>query len=243
MKKKKTIAIVHYNTPELTEALIASVRKHGGEDYAIVVMDNSDARPFKKRIKGVKCLDNTQGALVDFEKELAKFPDKQDHVRKSSNYASSKHMMSVQWLIDNLGTDFVLLDSDILLRKPIDELFDPAYCAVGCIQKYQMGYVISNERLLPMLCYLNAPVLKKNGALYFDPTRTFGLLAERNARNNWYDTGATIIEDIRRTKPALVAKIYSNLTPYYVHYQHGSWAGNDVEKQKAWLSQYEDLWK
>ena len=31
MTQKRQVAIVHYNTPELTEALIKSIRKHGGE--------------------------------------------------------------------------------------------------------------------------------------------------------------------------------------------------------------------
>lgn len=239
---KRVVATVHYNTPELTEALIMSLRKHGGEDYQVIVMDNSDERPLKKRMKGVKRLDNTKGQLLNFDSELAKFPDRQEHVRLSSNYASAKHMMSVQYLIDNLDTDFVLVDSDILIRKSIEELFDPSFCAVGCIQKYQAKYIISRERLLPMLCYLNAPVLKANGARYFCPERTFGLLPKKENPNNWYDTGAPLIEDIRNTKPQLVAKIYANLTPFYAHYQHGSWQGNDVTKQQQWLDKNAELW-
>ena len=39
--KQKTIAIIHFNTPELTEAGIKSLRKHGGEDYRVIVFDNS----------------------------------------------------------------------------------------------------------------------------------------------------------------------------------------------------------
>ena len=38
---KKTVAIINFNTPELTEAAILSLRKHGGEDYKVVVFDNS----------------------------------------------------------------------------------------------------------------------------------------------------------------------------------------------------------
>ena len=46
MTNRKTICIVHYNTPELTNAAILSIRKQGGEDYQIVIFDNSDKRPF-----------------------------------------------------------------------------------------------------------------------------------------------------------------------------------------------------
>ena len=37
MNEKRQVAIIHYNTPELTEAAILSLRKHGGEDYEITV--------------------------------------------------------------------------------------------------------------------------------------------------------------------------------------------------------------
>ena len=39
--RQKTVAIIHFNTPELTEAGIKSLRKHGGEDYRVIVFDNS----------------------------------------------------------------------------------------------------------------------------------------------------------------------------------------------------------
>ena len=68
---KKQIAIVHYNTPEMTEALVKSIRKVG-MDWPVVILDNSNERPFTKRMKGVKVLNNRKGQLIDFEKELAK---------------------------------------------------------------------------------------------------------------------------------------------------------------------------
>ena len=96
--KKKTIAIVHFNTPELTEAAIQSVRKHCQEDYQFLIFDNSDKRPFKTKMKGVKVIDNTKGQVIDCEKELAKYPDKEWEMAKRSNHGSAKHIMSVQKL-------------------------------------------------------------------------------------------------------------------------------------------------
>ena len=71
MAKQKTIAIIHFSTPELTEACILSIRKQG-IDWPIVVFDNSrdvtfpagegmavrelTARPFTKKMKGVKVI-------------------------------------------------------------------------------------------------------------------------------------------------------------------------------------------
>ena len=61
----KQVAIVHFNTPELTEACILSIRKHGGQDYRIVVFDNSDKRPFTAQMKGVKAMH--EGALDAYD--------------------------------------------------------------------------------------------------------------------------------------------------------------------------------
>ena len=40
---RKTVAIIHFNTPMLTEAAIKSLRKHGGEKYHVTIFDNSDS--------------------------------------------------------------------------------------------------------------------------------------------------------------------------------------------------------
>lgn len=241
--KQKTVAIIHYNTPELTEACVRSIRKHGGDNYRIVIFDNSDKRPFKAKMKGVKIINNTKGKYIDFEAELAKFPDKQEHVRKSSNYASTKHMLSVQKLWELIPKGFVLLDSDILLKRNIDFMWNEEFAAVGAIQRHQPNYKVEINRLLPMLCYLNVPRLVENGARYFDPKRTFGLLEGELNRNNWYDTGAVVLEDIRKTKPQLWVQVYKTLTHCYEHYRHGSWKQNDEANQKKWLEEHKDLWE
>ncbi len=88
MIMKKTVAIINYNTPELTEAAILSLRKQCKEDYAVVVFDNSDKRPFTKKMKGVRRIDNTKGQYVDFDAELAKYPDKQIEYNRIANWAS-----------------------------------------------------------------------------------------------------------------------------------------------------------
>ena len=83
---KKQVAIIHYNTPELTEAAILSLRKHGGEDYHVTVFDNSapatdqktgeqyEARPFTAEMPGVTVIDNTLGQVIDIDADVRKFP-------------------------------------------------------------------------------------------------------------------------------------------------------------------------
>jgi len=243
MKKKLQVAIIHYNTPELTEAGIMSLWKHGGDKYEVTVMDNSTRRPFTKKMKGVKVLDNTKGQIIDFEKELAKYPDKCWELAHLSDYGSAKHIMSVQKLWEILPDGFILMESDLLIRHDISFLWDERYAACGKAQWFK-GRRPEKDRILPYLCYLNVPKLVKNGARYFDPTRCWALSpgGEKNP-NNYYDTGSTVFEDIIKTKPALVARLYPNLDRYWAHYDGGSWRQNDVENQKAWIEQHRDLWE
>ncbi len=97
-KKKRAVGIVHYNTPELTEAAIKSLWKQTGNRYEVTLLDNSDRRPFTAKMDGVTVIDNTKGQVIDFEKELEKYPDKCWALAHKSNYGSAKHMMSVQCL-------------------------------------------------------------------------------------------------------------------------------------------------
>ena len=236
----KQIAIVHYNTPELTEACILSLRKTGC-GWPVVVLDNSDIRPFTKRMKGVKVLNNRKGQLIDFEAELAKYPNKEIRMAALSNHGSVKHMMSVQFLWTVCPEGFILVESDVLITRDIRWIWQEEYAAVGKAQWFR-GRTNQKDRLLPFLCYMNVPLLVENGARYYDPQRSWNLQPGENNPGNWWDTGACLFDDIGKTKPQLVARLYSDLDKYYLHYTGGSWRQNDVEHQTAWLAQHRSLW-
>ena len=249
MGQKRKVAIVHYNTPELTEAAILSLRKQTGMRYDVVVLDNSDTRPFtiqnskfKNQIGDVTVIDNTKGQIINFEAELAKYPDKCWDLAWRSNYGSAKHIMSVQKLWELIPEGFILMESDILLTKNINFIWDEQYAACGKVQWFR-NRTKERDRLLPFLCYMNVPLLTANGARYFDPARCWALSPGGMGNlANWYDTGASLLEDIVKTKPQLVARLYRDLDHYYIHYTGGSWRQSDVENQKAWLEQHRDLW-
>ena len=239
---KKQIAIVHYNTPELTESCILSIRKVGCQ-WPVTVLDNSDKRPFKVKMKGVTVIDNTKGQIIDFDEELERYPERCWDMAKKSNYGSAKHMMSVQYLWTVLTEGFILVESDVLITKPFDFLWDEQYAAVGKAQWFR-GRRIEKDRLLPWLCYMNVPLLVENGAKYYDPARCWGLQpGGMQNPNNWYDTGAPLLEDIINTKPQLTARLYPDLDKCYLHYCGGSWRGNDIKQQAEWLSKNEAYWK
>ena len=252
---KRQVAIVHYNTPELTTALIWSIRKHGGQDWQVTIFDNSDARPFAlprcSHLGEVSIIDNTKGQIIDFEAELSKHPNRdpgQWAVDRGCNFGSAKHMMSVQWLMDNAlkDADFLLMDSDILIKKDPSLMFMPDECAVGYIQTWQVACNRGkNDRLCPFLLYINAPLCRKGGARFFDPDRCWGLNGDENDPCNWYDTGASFLEDIKTKKPACRGKVLNReiYTSFFEHFQKGSWQNNGLDTQKAWLKKYERLWQ
>lgn len=242
-QKKKTIAIIHFNTPELTEALVKSIRKWCAENYVIVILDNSDARPFTKKIRGVTVIDNTKQQLVNFDEELGKYPDKCFDLAYKGNFASVKHMMSVQYLMDEVLTDgFILMDSDILLKKDIGFLWDEKYAASGRIVWYK-GRRAEADRLLPYCCYLNVPMLRKAGIRFYTPERCWGLQPGGTANpNNLYDTGASLLEDIIKSKPKVWCRNWQYLESDFVHYADASYSRNNVEEHLKWIEQNRELW-
>ena len=240
--RQKTVAIIHYNTPELTMAAIGSLLKNGGGPFRVVVFDNSDQRPFEGATN-VQVFDNTKGQIIDFDKELEKYPERDRSIgcAKGCEFGSVKHMMTVQKLWELLPQGFVLMESDILIKKNIDEFFDEGYSVYGYCQKAQPHNPFGIGRMLPMLCWMNVPMLTREGARYFDPTRTYGLLpGGRQNRNNWYDTGAVLLEDILRKRPRLKG-YHRDIREFIEHYGSGSWKANDLNQQMAWLEAHKNL--
>ena len=240
--RQKTVAIIHYNTPELTMAAIGSLLKNGGGPFRVVVFDNSDTRPFEGATN-VQVFDNTKGQIIDFDAELEKYPERDRSIgcAKGCEFGSVKHMMTVQKLWELLPQGFVLMESDILIKKNIDEFFNEQYSVYGYCQKAQPHNPFNIGRMLPMLCWMNVPMLTREGARYFDPTRTYGLLPGGRAnRNNWYDTGAVLLEDILTKRPRLKG-YHRDIREFVEHYGSGSWKANDLSQQMAWLEAHKNL--
>ena len=254
MTKKREVAIVHFNTPELTEACVLSIRKQGFEGR-VVIFENSrswvtregekiEAKPYPAAEatgtgrRDVEIIDNSKGQLVDFDAELAKWKkDKDQGYSKGCNFGSVKHMMSVEWLVQNMDEPFVLADSDILLKAPIDDMFDDQYTAIGKTDGGMNVYGI--ERLLPFLCFINAPECHRLGIHYFDPQRAWAIMSDSKLYGKHYDTGASFCEDVKLCKGARLKRI--DINERMIHMGSGSW----LWKHKAgeWLAANAALWK
>lgn len=245
-KKDVVVAIIHYNTPELTHGCIGSLIRNGGlgDNLRIVVFDNSDSDPFYTA-DGVTILDNTKGQIIDFDKELDKFPERDRSIgcAKGCDFGSVKHMLTVQKLWELIPQGFILMESDVLIRKSIDGFVRPEYSFVGYCQKAQPYNPFNIGRILPMLCYMNVPLLVKHGARYYDPERTYGLLpGGRGNRNNWYDTGSVLLEDVLSKRPNLKG-LHIDIRDYVIHYGSASWQNNDKSAHLHWLKENENILK
>ena len=61
-------------------------------------------------------------------------------MKSNNNYASFKHAMTVQFLIDNLSYDhIVLLDSDTLVKKDFD-FIDQSFITVAGLQENKIKH-------------------------------------------------------------------------------------------------------
>ena len=254
---EKVVVVINFNTPDLTEAAILSLRKHGGENYKVIVFDNSatvdfpagqglpdrhyDAQPFTKKMDGVTVIDNTKGQIIDFQKELAKFKDKNRYHSECNDWGSTKHIMTIQKLWDLIPNGFLLLESDVLLKANIDFMFDRQEGVVGHVQQHQPGNPFGIGRLMPLLCWMNVPMLVKCGARYFDPERSWMLWPGEYDRRNWYDTGACLLEDVRSHMNGLCGK-HIDIRKIMVHKQSGSWQEKGMSNEQ-WLKMNEGLWK
>ena len=225
------IATVHYNTPELTGALIRSIRKWMPADTRVTVFENSNLP--KRRLKperGVEIVDNTKGQVIDFDAFLERFPERA--VNERSAFGSVKHMLSVDWLWDHLPDGFILVDSDILLKRDPSELVDPSVAWTGSIQ-YGMNFAYGRfrPRLLPFICWLNVPMCNEHGVRYFDENRTWKLKP-----GMFYDTGASFYLDCRRVD---LPDRQVNWNDYALHFKGGSWDDRDPAE---WLRQNQALY-
>ena len=230
------VCIIHYNTPELIAAAIRSLHKHT-PGCRVIIFDNSDRRSFSAGRGSATALtmtiDNTRGQIIPFNNWLATIPDKQP---TNNGYASAKHCLTVQWLIDNIPSQepFLLMDSDILICRDVAPLFDSTQAFVGKteLSLSRNGNVM---RVLPYLLYINTPMVKAHGVSFFNQNKMWALTSSRP--DNAYDTGAWFLEDCHNHH---LPYRDIDISKYCIHLGHASWKNKNAA---AWLKEHEYLWK
>ena len=226
----RDIAIVNYNTPELTTMAIRSVRKHT-PGCRFTVFDNSDKYPFEG-MDGVRVIDNTKGQVIDFDALLAKYPNKRD---TANNHGSAKHIASVDYLFDVLPDGFLLMDSDVLVRWDISPLFDEHVAWCGKIE-HTPPYPFMYKRIFPYLLWINVPMLRSNGIRFWHEGMVYKL---SYTGNRYYDTAGSLLKDC--TDARLPFKEV-NIFDYIVHYGGASCRKLDPRDVRDWMFRHATLW-
>ena len=216
------IMIVHYNTPDLTECLVKSINKFT-PDSKIYIFDNSDKLPFVAKFDNVEVIDNTNGEIIDFIKFRKRF------IRTDEPFYSPKHCYTIQKFIDLYNIPFILLDSDVLLKKDISELYDERYAFIG-------GY--RRKRIAPFICFINSEKLKQSGVKYFDENHMLGI------NGSTEDTGCMLYRNEDKLEHRII-----DFNDYIEHYSGGSYDQkifNMLHRGQAtkeeWLKQHKDLY-
>ena len=237
---KKNVCIIQFNTPVLTAHLVKSINKHT-PDTNIFIFDNSDKLPFRNEFKNVTVFDNTKGQIINFDEWLKKYPNKEKSGGKANKWGSAKHAYSVEKCMNLINEPFVLLDSDVLIKKDITPLFDDIVCYKGEVIYQPKSKV---KRVLPFICFINTKKCKECGVHYFDENYMHGLRV--GIAGDSYDTGAALYLLTERKKaPHREIKV----ADYIVHYGNGSWvsAAEKMKKPKhippqEWLNKYKSFW-
>ena len=226
------VLTVHYNQPEMLECLIRSLNKH--TECTIHVFDNSDEYPYHGNHKNVDIIDNTAGQYVNFGEWLTQFPERRTSAR--ANFGSAKHCKSIDACFDILPDGFILMDSDVLVKKDISGLWDESKAWVG-EATWETHEGVRVKRLLPFLCYINVPMLKKNGIKYFNGEWMWHLRPSNP--HKYYDTGAWFLKAC--TESVMPCKQMA-IDPYIEHYGHGSHVFLN-ESLGEWLEERRALWQ
>lgn len=225
----KNILIVNYNTQKLTDACIKSINKHT-PNANIFIFDNSDKEKYVNTFSNVTIFDNTEGQLINFESWLNTFPEhEKSPIGSKNNYASSKHCASIQKAIDLIGDNIILMDSDVLIKKDISELWDEKCIYVGGYEHNKWH----DKRLMPFICFINVKMCKELGIKYFDENRIVGL----TINGEKYDTGCSFYVDSQKYNHKEI-----NIYDYIIHYAQGSWKRKNDENEKKWLEENKHLW-
>ena len=222
------VLIVNYNTQKLTDCAIRSLNKHT-QGCKVYVFDNSDRAPFMNDFANVEVINNTKGQIINWERWLRKFPFKYP---TKNNWGSAKHCKSVDICFDLIPEGFILMDSDILIKRDITDLWDE--CAAAAGQIVRDTHFITIPRLAPYLCFINVPACLHRSVRYFNSTHMWKLV-DYNP-NRFYDTGAWFLERLNN-KWMPIKDI--DINDYMIHLRNGSWRGTDYN---VWLKEHEDLW-
>ena len=133
-----------------------------------------------------------------------------------------------------MNSNFILLDSDVLLKRDVSELFDNNYVYISEI----LTQGNKRKRVAPFLCFINVQMCKQNNIKYFDERYMHGL---SNGTCDMYDTGGAFYINSQNYNHKEI-----KVDDYAIHYGHGSWTSNGYTYQftpDEFFEKYKDCWE
>lgn len=223
----KNILIVHYNTPYLTECLVRSINLFV-KDAKIFIFDNSTEKPFTAKFDNVTIFNNTKGQIINFDKWLNNYPNRKMSGGSRNYWGSAKHCVSVEKCMELIDGNFILMDSDILLKKDCSDLYQDDCIYVGQVQNQPSSKI---DRVLPFICFINNKMCKKHNIHYFDDNYMHGL--RKTPKGDMYDTGAVLCKDSIGLKHRDIS-----VSDYIVHYNNASWMSTTTKKHTRTVDEW-----
>lgn len=226
----------------LTTCLVRSINKFC-KNAKIYIFDNSDKNHFVNNFDNVIVFDNTKGQYINFNDELKKYPNRNKSLGRASKFGSFKHCISVQKCFDLIDEEFILLDSDVLLKKDISELFNNEYIFSGEVRDWSWSLTNKmypkHKRVVPFICYINVPLCKKMGYTYFDDKHMDGLYNPDLEADSW-DTGCWFYEQCKNEKYKEI--VYDD---YIEHYGGASYLTINKSRitKERWLNKNRKLYE
>lgn len=240
----KKICIIHFNTPVLTHCLVRSINRYT-PGATIYIFDNSDKKPFINTFDNVTVLDNTKGELLNFDEILSKYPSRLKSRGKTNNYGSAKHSMSIQKCIELINDNFILLDSDVLLKRDITPVFNNNYVWVAGVEDWTNKTLVGakkRKRVCPFLMYVNVKKMNELGITFYDDEHMLGF--NNGPKCEEYETGVWFYEATPKQYRRII-----NYNDYILHFRAGSWLEDARTKQRykqidpmKWLQKHQKYW-
>jgi len=226
-----TIATVNFMTPRYIDILVKSLHKQNAWwDDDILVYDNGTQKTTTPgQNDGFYAFHVPTLLYTEFETMPVINNPGWRH------YASAKHAKTLQYIIDNTHTKYLLLlDTDVVFTDSFKDVFSVfsryEYVVGGYIREPQ-GY---NKRLAPWCSFINIAKMHELGLRYYDENKI--LYVNGNMVD---DTGASIYA-------TCVANDYPimripNDNSFYLHFKGGSYT--DVKKVNSWIEKLKPYWK
>jgi len=222
--------IVEFNTPKILDCLIKSINKFVPNNH-IYVFENSNKNVFNNTYENVTVFDNTKGQIINFDEFLSKYKNRNKSNGRKNNFGSAKHSLSVDKCMSLINDNFILLDSDVLLKRDVSDFYNDEYMYIAETVTQPLSTI---KRIVPFICFINTKLCKKNRIHYFDDNYMHGLM--KTTIGDRYDTGASFY---------MKANKYSHIDiqceDYITHLKGGSWQKNKLTPSE-WLEKYKECW-